>query len=107
MTAQTATVPQGTLMRWILPQGTVYALVRDAGATAVVQVYEEGAALKVRDEIGRLGESPSMEAARNRFGVKTMLGVCREIVARWPSVREWRFRRVSGGNACRDGKVRV
>jgi hypothetical protein len=91
---------KGSAVRAAFPQGTVWALVScPSPGMGVLEVYEEECALAAaRDvtEIIVLGSSREERAARNRFGVRAMLGLLRQIRSDLAEVRVWVYERVGG-----------
>ncbi len=89
--------------------GVVWAIVSpvDAGR-ARVDVAEETSAISSRGESVLSDRTREMmRAARNRFGVRRVLGMMRYVVASCPDVHEWVVDRISGANRDVQRTVRV
>lgn len=96
--------------RYDADEGNVWVSVKPFGdLVASVFVVEEGAALSAGPEDGNLSVSTKakMAAARGRFGTRTMLAMMRDVRRRYPGIREWIFRRVTGANPDTTRMVRV
>ena len=96
--------------RFTADEGFVWAVVKPiGGGRAQIDVSEQDAALSAADQrtmlSGRTEEL--MRAARGRFGTRTMLAMMRFVKSRFPDVREWSFRRVTGANPFVDRIVRA